>query len=115
MGEDHSQLIEFLKIISDETRLNILVQLREDDKTSKQLEKLLDKTQSTISHQLNTLIKNNLIDYEVREINKKAINYYKLKNNDIFNLLSKINSFIEKINTDNFLERRKKDLYDILT
>jgi len=114
MADPNTQLIKFLKILSDETRLNILEQLNDGKKSSKQLEKLLGKKQSTVSHHLTSLIEFNLIESEIKEIEKKKINIYSVKNDEIFKLLSQIRNFIESANIKEFLERKKKELYDIL-
>ncbi|MFX0033485.1 MAG: ArsR/SmtB family transcription factor [Candidatus Hodarchaeota archaeon] len=115
MAEPNTQIIKFLKILCDETRLNILEHLKDGKKSSKQLEKLLRKKQSTISHHLTTLIEFSLVESEIKEIDKKNIHFYGIKNNDIFNLLSQIRNFIENANSKKFQERKKKELYDILT
>ncbi|MFW9771888.1 MAG: ArsR/SmtB family transcription factor [Promethearchaeota archaeon] len=115
MSETNLQLIKFLKLLCDETRLNILEQLKGNQKTSKQIEELLGKKQSTISHHLNTLIEFNLVESDIREINKKNINYYGIKNKDIFKLLSQMKTFIENSNNKEFLERKKREMYDILS
>ena len=115
MSETNQEMIKFLKILCDETRLNILEQLKSEHKTSKQLEEILGKKQSTISHHLNTLIEFNLVESHIREINKKNINYYGIKNKDIFKLLSQMRIFIENSNSKEFFERKKREMYDILT
>ncbi|MHA2431092.1 MAG: ArsR/SmtB family transcription factor [Promethearchaeota archaeon] len=85
--------------------------LKESEKKNEDLQNLLNKSQSTISHQLNILVDNNLVDFEVKENYK----YYKIKNQAIFKLLSRIEGFIEKTTSEDFKKRRKKELYDILT
>ncbi|MFX1496338.1 MAG: ArsR/SmtB family transcription factor [Promethearchaeota archaeon] len=115
MSEANTELIKLLKIISDDTRLNILEQLKDDSKSSKQLEEILGKKQSTISHHLNTLIEANLIESQIREIDKKNINFYRIKNEEILKLLSQIRNFVENLNSKEFLERKKRGLYDILS
>lgn len=111
MESQNNQLLKFLKVLCDDTRLAILNHLKEIDKNNEELQSLLNKSQSTISHQLNLLVDNNLISFEFRGNYK----YYKIKNQDIFKLLSQIEGFIEKNINDEFKERRKKELYDILT
>lgn len=115
MSEGNTEIIKFLKVLCDETRLNILEQLKDDTKSSKQLEKLLEKKQSTISHHLSTLIKFNLIESHIREIDRKNINFYRIKNEEVLKLISQIRNFVENINSKEFLERRKRELYDILS
>lgn len=111
MESKNNQLLKFLKVLCDDTRLAILNNLKESEKNNEELQNLLNKSQSTISHQLNILVNNNLVDFEVKENYK----YYMIKNQDIFKLLSRIEGFIEKISSEDFRERRKRELYDILT
>jgi len=111
MESKNNQLLKFLKILCDDTRLAILNHLKESEKKNEDLQNLLNKSQSTISHQLNILIDNNLVNFEVKD----NYRYYKIKNQDIFKLLSRIEGFIEKTTSEDFRERRKRELYDILT
>lgn len=111
MESKNNQLLKFLKVLCDDTRLAILNYLKESEKKNEDLQNLLNKSQSTISHQLNILVDNNLVDFEVKENYK----YYKIKNQAIFKLLSRIEGFIEKTTSEDFKKRRKKELYDILT
>ncbi|MFX0180384.1 MAG: ArsR/SmtB family transcription factor [Candidatus Hodarchaeota archaeon] len=111
MESKNNQLLKFLKVLCDDTRLAILNNLKESEKNNEELQNLLNKSQSTISHQLNILVNNNLVGFEVKENYK----YYMIKNQDIFKLLSRIEGFIEKISSKDFRERRKRELYDILT
>ncbi len=104
MSELRKYTIEFLKVLADSTRLEILDQLKKSEKNSKEIQDALDRSQSTISKHLNLLIDNNLIDFE----KKDNIKYYKIKNSDIFTLLSRINSTVANINTE-----KLKDLIDI--
>ena len=111
MESQNSALIKFLKVLCDDTRLLILNSLKESEKNNEELQTLLNKSQSTISHQLNILIENNLVRVDLKENYK----YYNIKNQDIFKLLSQIEGFIEKNTSHDFRERRKRELYDILT
>ncbi len=111
MESKNNHLLKFLKVLCDDTRLAILNNLKESEKNNEELQNLLKKSQSTISHQLNILIDNNLVDFVVKENYK----YYKVKNQAIFKLLSRIERFIEKTTSEDFRERQKRELYDILT
>ncbi|MFX1570749.1 MAG: ArsR/SmtB family transcription factor [Promethearchaeota archaeon] len=104
MSELRKYTVEFLKVLADLTRLEILDQLRTSEKNSSEIQEELEKSQSTISKHLNMLVDNNLIEFE----KKDNIKYYKIKNNDIFTLLSHINSTVADINTE-----KLKDLIDI--
>ena len=99
------EIIDFLKVVGDKTRLEILELLQEEEKTSSDLEKSLDKAQSTISHQLKKLIDSGLVENTTikDEESGKLINYYTIKRKGIFELLKNIGAFITK-----------KDLFDIL-
>jgi DNA-binding transcriptional ArsR family regulator len=92
--------LDFFKVLSDQTRLQILDLLRGDKEiTQKEIEEKLTAnfkkkiTQSTISQQLKTLIDSNLI-VSVRKDNK---NFYRIKNKEFFNLFNDINNFISRL------------------
>ncbi|MFW9899993.1 MAG: ArsR/SmtB family transcription factor [Candidatus Thorarchaeota archaeon] len=104
MSELRKYTIEFLKVLADPTRLEILDQLKTSEKNASEIQEELEKSQSTISKHLKMLVDNNLIEFE----KKDNIKYYKIKNIDIFTLLSHINSTVADINTE-----RLKDLIDI--
>lgn len=104
MSELRKYTVDFLKVLADPTRLEILDQLRNNEKTSSEIQDELEKSQSTISKHLNILVDNNLIDFE----RKDNVKYYKIKNIDIFTLLSYINSTVADINTE-----KLKDLIDL--
>jgi len=61
MSENKTQFIEFLRILADQTRLDILDLLQHEKKTSLQIQKKLNKSQSTISQHLKALTNKNLI------------------------------------------------------
>lgn len=111
MSELRKFLIDFLKILADSTRLEILDLLRNGDKTSRKIQKELNKSQSTISQHLKLLINNNLIISE----KKRNLNHYKIKNQDIFKLISSISEFANKINKEKLKELRDLDVLDTLS
>ncbi len=111
MSELKKYLIDFLKILADPTRLEILELLRSGDKTSLKIQKTLNKSQSTISQHLKLLINNNLIISE----KKSNINHYKIKNLDIFTLISSISDFANEINKEKLKELRDLDVIDTLS
>lgn len=111
MSELRKTTIEFLKVLADPTRLEILDILKKKVKNSSEIQKELNKSQSTISKHLNLLVDNNLIDFE-----KKAnIKYYKIKNTDLFNLLSNIISIVADINKEKLKDIRDIGIYDTLS
>jgi len=66
MSESKSkiELIEFLRILADQTRLDILDLLRYKEKTSSEIQTALEKSQSTISQHLKALSNKNLIFFD---------------------------------------------------
>ena len=111
MSEFRRGVIEFLKIIGDPTRLDILDLLKGSEKSSLEIKKNLNKSQSTISKHLNMLYDNHLIEYE----KKNNIKYYKIKNLNIFNLFNRINSLVAEIYKEKFKDIRDVDVRDTLT
>ena len=55
MSELKKDIIEFMKILADQTRLEILDLLNHENRTSSQIQSTLNKSQSTISQQLKVL------------------------------------------------------------
>ncbi|MFX1572121.1 MAG: ArsR/SmtB family transcription factor [Promethearchaeota archaeon] len=111
MSELRKYTIEFLKVLIHPTRLKILDLLKNSKKNSSEIQKLLRISQSTVSKHLNMLFENNLIDYEKRA----NIKYYKIKNTDIFTLLSDINSIVGNIYKEKFKDIRDVDVHDTLS
>lgn len=111
MSELRKYTIEFLKVLADPTRLEILNLLKSSEKNSSEIQKTLKRSQSTISKHLNLLVDNNLINFE----KKDNIKYYKIKNTDIFNLLSNVILIVENINKERFKDIRDIDIYDTLS
>ncbi|MFW9878192.1 MAG: ArsR/SmtB family transcription factor [Candidatus Thorarchaeota archaeon] len=112
MSELRKYTVEFLKVLADPTRLEILDQLKYNEKNASDIQDEMKprRSQSTISKHLKILVDNNLIDFE----KKDNIKYYKIKNNDIFTLLSNINSTVANINTEKLKDLRDVDIYDTL-
>ena len=96
MSELKKEIIEFLKVLADQTRLEILDLLYQENKTSSEIQSALNKSQSTISQHLKVLTSKNLIIFE--RINN--LKYYKIKNLEIFKLLVDIKDFVTKINQE---------------
>ncbi|MFX1365678.1 MAG: ArsR/SmtB family transcription factor [Promethearchaeota archaeon] len=111
MSEFRKYIIEFLKVLSNSTRLEILDILKNSEKNSSEIEYLLGRSQSTISKHLNMLLENNLIDYE----RKDNIKYYKIQNADVFTLLTNINSIVGNIYKEKFKDIRDVDIRDTLS
>ena len=111
MSELKKDIIEFLKILADQTRLDILDLLYQENRTSSEIQSTLNKSQSTISQHLKVLVNKNLIIFE--RIN--VIKYYKIKNAEIFKLLVEIKDFVAKINQEKLKDLRDLDVIDTLS
>lgn len=115
MIEITENLTEFLKILADKTRLEILEFLRDiGEKSASEIENNLKKSQSTISQQLKILVKAKLIDVRRESRNK----FYKIRDSDIFKILDNVNDFIFNMDKKEFEEKMKeyseKDILDTL-
>lgn len=58
---DYQSLSELFKIFSDETRLRILVFLKDGEKTVSDISEKLETSSSAVSHQLNLLRRSKLV------------------------------------------------------
>ncbi len=129
MREIKKYTFEFLKVIGDPTRLEILELLRNEEKSSAEIQNALGKSQSTISQHLKILFGSNLIDFSKKEVlltidnpNKpgekievrKEIKYFKIKNNDFFELFAKIRSFVIELNKKKIKNVEDFDVKDTL-
>ncbi len=82
---------EFLKVLADETRLDILELLRQaNEKSAGEIEDSLGKSQSTVSQQLKILVNADLLGVRKESRSK----YFKIKNPQIFKILSSIKLFL---------------------
>jgi len=111
MSEVKKDFIEFLRVLADQTRLEILDLLRHDKKTSSEIQSVLTKSQSTISQHLKVLTNKNLILFE--RINN--VKYYKIKNQEIFKLLVEVKSFVEGINKEKLQTMSDEAIRDTLS
>ena len=110
MSELKKEIIEYLKVLADQTRLEILDLLHHEKKTSSEIQSALKKSQSTISQHLKVLTDKNLIIFE--RINN--IKYYKIKNLEVFKLLADIKSFVVRINKERLQAMNNEDILDTL-
>lgn len=116
MNELIKYTLDFLKVLGDQTRLQMLNLLREGPKSSKDLEKALKKKQPSISQQLKILHNANLITFDIKENNNKnKTKSYKLNDTNIFNILSSIQSYVAKINNQKFKDLQNLDIIDTLS
>jgi ArsR family transcriptional regulator len=110
MSELKKDTIEFLKVLADQTRLEILDLLYIEKSASSEIQSALNKSQSTISQHLKVLVNTNLIIFE--RINNVKI--YKIKNKEIFKLLVDIKSFVDGINKEKLQTMNNEDIVDTL-
>jgi len=110
MSEFKKDIIEFLKVLGDQTRLEILDLLNHEKRTSSEIQSALNKSQSTISQHLKILTNMNLLIFE-RIDNTKS---YKIKNKEIFKLLVDIKSFVAGINKERLQTMSNEDIIDTL-
>ncbi len=104
-------VINFLKIIADHTRFIILDEiLKEGEKSASEIEQEIGKSQSTVSQQLKRLIESDLLS--VRKDGAKKI--YKVKNPEVFEVLSLIISFVDNQNRKKIESIASKDIEDTL-
>ncbi len=111
MSEVKKDFIEFLRVLADQTRLEIIDLLCNEKKTSSEIQSVLTKSQSTISQHLKVLTNKNLILFE--RINN--VKYYKIKNQEIFKLLVEVKSFVEGINKEKLQTMSDEAIRDTLS
>ena len=110
MNEVNENIVNFLKIIADTTRLSILQFLKNNETTASEIQGALNKSQSTISQQLKLLINVELVSF--RRVGAKK--FYKIKNPEIFNILSIIMAFISNQNKEKIDQLTSIDILDTL-
>ena len=110
MSEINQLTVDFLRVLGDQTRLEILDLLRSKEITQADIQKELGITQSTISQHLKTLINSNLIEVEKKD-NK---NHYKAKFSEIFELIKTLNTFVIKLNKEKISDIQDLDIIDTL-
>ena len=110
MSELTEKIADFLKVLGDQTRLEVLDLLKNGEKTSKEIEDTLDKSQSTISQHLKILIDMELIDFE-KKGNK---NYYNIKYDYVFKILTFVQSFVITLHKEKLKKAADLDIYDTL-
>ncbi|MFX1313288.1 MAG: ArsR/SmtB family transcription factor [Promethearchaeota archaeon] len=89
---------DFLKLLSDPFKLEIIKFLKNDAKTSKEIEKALNISQSYTSQQLKQLQKADLISHN----RTGSIKKYFVKSYNIFRVISAINSFVIELHKNKF-------------
>ncbi|MFX1467088.1 MAG: ArsR/SmtB family transcription factor [Promethearchaeota archaeon] len=89
---------EFLKLLSDPYKLEIIKFLKSSEKTSKEIEEALNISQSYTSQLLKQLQKANIVFYK----RKGSIKKYFIKSYNIFRVISAINSIVIELHKDKF-------------
>ncbi|MFX0073611.1 MAG: ArsR/SmtB family transcription factor [Candidatus Hermodarchaeota archaeon] len=112
MSELTEKIVDFLKILADQTRLDMLLLLKNSAKSSAEIQKALDKSQSTISQHLKILWDADLITFEKNKDNN--VKYYTIKYLYIFKIISFIQSFVITLQKDKIRELTNFDVYDTL-
>ncbi|MHA1251783.1 MAG: ArsR/SmtB family transcription factor [Candidatus Helarchaeota archaeon] len=96
MEELENKVVNFLKIL---------------EKSVNEIQEELGEKQSTISQHLNKLASINVVTY--RKEGQKSI--YKIKNQDIFNILTKIINFISSETKESIDNLTSKNIIDTLS
>ena len=107
MSELTEKIAEFLRVLGEQTRLDILDLLKNGEKSSREIEDSLEKSQSTISQHMKTLIETDLISFEKKGTTK----FYCIKYNYVFKILTFVQSFVITLESE---KRRKSADLDIL-
>ena len=110
MDELTIETSEFLKILSDPYKLKIIKFLKKGNKTAKDIENDVDISQSYTSQQLKQLERSYLISH--KKIN--GVKFYFVNNQNIFRVISAINSYIIEQHKMRYHKLSDSDNIDIL-
>lgn len=105
-------VINFFKLLSDPIRLNIILKLKAKEGTAKEIQEELDISQSYTSQQLKSLLEANLIKVYKDDENIKI---YSINNDDLFNILNKIQSFVIELEKEKYQKLLDHDKFGILS
>ena len=111
MSELTEKIADFLKLLCDQTRLEILELMKNGGKTSKEIQETLKKSQSTISQHLKKLYDENLITIE----EKDNLNYYNIKYQYVFKILTFVQSFVITLQKEKIRELSELNIQDTLS
>jgi DNA-binding transcriptional ArsR family regulator len=111
MSELTGKIASFLKVLSDQTRLDILELLKNGEKNSREIQETLKKSQSTISQHLKKLSDEDLITYEEKE----NLKYYNIKYQYIFKILTFIQSFVITLQKEKVRKLSELNIQDTLS
>lgn len=110
MEEIIGMTAELLKLLADNSRLTIILLLRDGAITPKEIEERLGKSQSTVSQHLKTLSDADIIEFKKEGKNK----IYTLKNTEILRIIETIKSFLIEQKKNKFKEIQDLDRFDTL-
>jgi ArsR family transcriptional regulator len=110
MSELIKYVANFLKILSDPKRLEILILLKNGEKSSAEIQDAVEKPQPTVSQHLKILKNENL----VAVVKKQNIKYYKIKDAYLFRILSSIQSYLLNLNQEKLKSLMDMSLFDTL-
>jgi DNA-binding HxlR family transcriptional regulator len=102
--------INFLKLLADNYRMAILYYLQNGEKSFKQIQEHLKKSQSIISSNLKLLTQETLIQSRTEAGSK----YFSIRNPKIFELLQQISTFVVEKEQEKILTRSKNDASEFL-
>ncbi|MFW9972711.1 MAG: ArsR/SmtB family transcription factor [Candidatus Odinarchaeota archaeon] len=110
MDELTKEVSNFLKVLSDPYSIEIIRLLKNNELISKEIQELLDISQSYTSQELNILKQLGIIN--VRKDGN--VKYYYIANKSIFKVLSLINSYILELQKEKYQKMVKSDNLDKL-
>ena len=110
MDELTQHTADFLKILSDPVRLDIINILKRDKKSAKEIEEILGLSQSYTSQQLKLLTKAQILTY----IKVDNVRNYFIKNKNIYRVITVVHSFILEMEKDKFQKLVSLDNIDKL-
>jgi DNA-binding transcriptional ArsR family regulator len=90
MSKSYDALAEYLKALADSSRIAILDVLKDGEKTPKEIQDALGKSQSTVSQQLKILSSKNIILSRKDGTNR----YYSVKQPEIHSILKSISNLL---------------------
>lgn len=106
------EMAEFLNIVSDPIRLDIIYKLKHEKKNSGDFEEELGISQSYTSKQLNMLHDAGIINF-TRDENR--VKTYFIEKDKIFRILSLIKSFVIEVHRDRFEKMVQSDHLDTIS
>lgn len=111
MSELRRLTVEFLKVLAEPVRLEILDLLQNSENSASKIKNILDRSQSTISKHLGMLVEHNLIDFEKRD----NIKYYRIKNSEVIDLIKNISTIVLNNNRKKLKDFQEADIRDVLS